>query len=479
MKLKKIMALALTAITATSLFVGCGGSNGKGSADGKPVTLKWYTVGRQPKDMEKVLEKANAYLEEKINVNLDMSFIDFGDYNQKMSVIINSGESYDLAFTCSWAGDYFGNASKGAFLDVTPYLDDKGKDMKEAIDQRFWDAAKVDDKIYAVPNQKEIGAAPMWAFTKEYVDKYKIPYEDIHSLEDLEPWLEKIKKEEPGVTPLYITKGFSWEVFFDAVVPPVGFNVNDKDLKAVNMFEQPEMKKNLETIRRFYQKGYINADSATAQDDKSVKRFVTKGDGQPYADKIWSKTLGYEVVSSEITKPVVTNGSATGAMTAISKNSKNPEKAIEFLNLVNTDEELRNLLNYGIEGEHYEKVGDKTIKINEAKKKDYDMVYYGIGNMFKTYVLEGEPETKWDEFKEFNDSAQLAPTLGFRFNPSAVTTEIAAINNVLEEFKATIYSGSVDVDEYLGKLNTKLKEQGIDKVIAEVQKQVDEWKVSK
>ena len=51
-------------------------------------------------------------------------------------------------------------------------------------------------------------------FTKEYVDKYNIPYESIHSLEDLEPWLKIIKKNEPGVVPLYITKGFSYTVFF-------------------------------------------------------------------------------------------------------------------------------------------------------------------------------------------------------------------------------------------------------------------------
>lgn len=53
---------------------------------------------------------------------------------------------------------------------------------------------------------KEIGVAPMWVFTKEYVDKYNIPYQDIHTLEDLEPWLKVIHENEPDVTPLYITK---------------------------------------------------------------------------------------------------------------------------------------------------------------------------------------------------------------------------------------------------------------------------------
>ena len=101
-----------------------------------------------------VQDKANEYLGEKIGVNLDMKFVDFGDYNQKMSVIINSGEDYDLAFTCSWAGDYLGNARKGAFLELDQYLDTVGKDMKSEIDQRFWDGAKVDGKTYAIPNQK-------------------------------------------------------------------------------------------------------------------------------------------------------------------------------------------------------------------------------------------------------------------------------------------------------------------------------------
>lgn len=478
MKFKKIVAIAACAmLTATTILTGCGNSNsaaGKGKDD--VTTLTWYSIGKEPTDLKLVVDEANKYLEEKINVNLDMKFIDFGDYNQKMSVIINSGEDYDLAFTCSWAGDYLGNARKGAFLELDSYLDNQGKDMKTAIDQRFWDGAKVDGKTYAVPNQKELGVAPMWVFTKEYVDKYKIPYENLHTLEDLEPWLKVIKEKEPGVTPLYITKGFSFTTFFDQLVDPAGILLTDKGLKIQNMFETEEMKKTLDTLRRFYKEGYINADSATAQDDKTVKRFVTKGDGQPYADTLWSKTLGKKVVSSTITDTWITNGSTTGSMIAVSKNSKNPEKAVEFLNLLNTDAKLRNLLNYGIEGTHYEKVSDNQIKLIEPEKKKYDVPYFAMGNLFITDVLDEEPKDKWAAFEKFNDDAKVSPALGFKFNTEKVTNEIAAINNVLEEFKATLYSGSVDVNDYLGKLNAKLKEQGLDKVLQEMQSQVDEWK---
>lgn len=480
MKFKRALSLIVATVICGVFITSCSSnSNTESSPSGEKITkLKWYTIGQSPNDLDKVLAEANKYLGEKIGVNLDMTFIDYGDYTQKLSVIITAGENYDLAFTCSWAGDYLGNSRKGAFLDITPYLDTIGKDMKQIIDQRFWDGAEVDGKIFAVPNQKEISTAPMWAFTKEYVDKYNVPYQEIKTLQDLEPWLKIIKENEPNVVPFYITKQFSAPKSFDELVEPIGIKLDgSNELKIENVFETDEMRQNLDTLRKYYKLGYINADSATAQDDKTVKRFVTKGDGQPYADVIWSKDLKYDVVATQMMDAYVTNASTTGSMIGISKNTKNPEKSVEFLNLLNTDPYIRNLLNYGIEGTHYEKVEDNKIRILDDK--NYVVGYYTLGNMFLTYPLQQEPTTKWDEFVDFNNSAKNSPALGFKFNTSPVRNELSAIFNVLEEYKQVIYSGSVDIDEYLTKFNAKLKEQGIEKVIADVQKQIDEWSATK
>ena len=479
MKFKKIMALAITGMIGAGMLAGCGEKTAATDANGI-TTLKWYTIGQEPKDKDMVLAKANEYLGEKIGVNIDMNFIDYGDYTQKLGVMINTGEQFDLAFTCSWAGDYLGNARKGAFLELDQYLDNQGKEMKAAIDQRFWDGAKIDGKTYAVPNQKEISTAPMWVFTKEYVDKYDIPYQDIKTLEDLEPWLELIKEKEPDIVPFYITKGFSAPQYFDQLVDPVGVEYGQEGFKIKNMFETQKMKDTLNTLTRFYQKGLINKDAATAQDDKTVKRFVTKGDGQPYAEVLWSKDLKYDVVANQMMDSYITNASTTGSMIGVSRSSKNPEKAVEFLNLLNTDPYIRNLLNYGIEGTHYTRVegSENQIKVTD-KAKDYSIGYYTIGNLFITDVLHNEPATKWDEFKKFNDAAKNSPALGFKFDTSKVSNQIAAVNNVLEEFKSTLYSGSVNNEEYVEKLNAKLKEQGIDQIIAEMQTQIDAWAASK
>ena len=480
MKFKKVMAIALATLTVGSTLAGCAGSSKATESADSITTLKWYTIGAEPKDLDMVVEKANEYLGEKIGVNIDMNFIDYGDYTQKLGVMINTGENFDLAFTCSWAGDYLGNARKGAFMELDPYLDTQGKDMKAAIDQRFWDGAKVDGKTYAVPNQKELSTSPMWVFTKEYIDKYDIPYEEIKTLEDLEPWLKLIKENEPEVTPLYITKGFSAPQYFDQLVDPIGIEYGQDGYEVKNMFETQKMKDSLDTLTRYYEAGYINADAATAQDDKNKKRFVTKGDGQPYAEVLWSKDLKYDVVANSMMDTYITNASTTGSMIGVSRSSENPEKSVEFLNLLNTDPYLRNLINYGIEGTHYEKVANSENQIKlSPQSEDYKVGYYTVGNLFITDVLDTEPATKWKEFEAFNDKAKISPALGFKFDTNKVSNQIAAVNNVLEEYKSILYSGSVNNEEHLAKLNAKLKEQGIEEIMAEMQIQIDAWAASK
>lgn len=493
--MKKAAVLGMALMMGIGTLSGCGKSAGSNESGQEIVELTWYQVGDSQKDVQMVMDKVNEYTMEKIGVKLNVISVGWGDYNQKMQVVINTGDKWDMCFTCSWANDYLQNVQKGAFLELDEILTAEGKEMFESIDSRFWEAARVGGKIYGVPSEKEIGSCPMWVFTKEYVDKYDIPYQDIHTLEDLEPWLALIQEKEPDVVPMYLTRDYSAPTYMDKIQDPIGIEYDDDTLTVKNVFETERMKETLNTMRKYYLAGYINKDAATAYDDKAVKRFVTKGDGQPYAELIWGKDLGYEVVASEIMETKVTNASARGAMTAVNKNSEHPEKAVELLNLINTDVYLRNLLNYGIEGVHYEFVDvpademeaakdkpyvlDKKIKQIEETKKDYSVPYWVQGGLFNTYVLENEPVDKWSTFKEFNDASEEAPSFGFDFNLDPVSTQVAGFRNVLDEFGKSLYTGSVDPEEYLPQLQKKLEATGVQEVIDEMQRQIDEWQATK
>lgn len=471
------------------LVVKCTGRRTETGKRTEPVHLIWYQIGTVQQDGKIVEEQVNDYISEKIGVTVEIIPVNWSDYNTKMRSIISTGAHWDLAFSSSWANDYLEIAQKGALLPLDDLLGEYGTGLLSGIDERFWEAATIDGKIYGVPSQKELGSMPMWVFTKEYVEKYDIPFEELHTLEDLEPWLALIAEKEPDVVPLYLTREFSAPTYMDKITDPVGIEYGDGTLTVRNVFETERMQSTLRTMRRYFKAGYINSDAAVARDDRRVKRFVTKGDGQPYAETVWSSALGYEVVTSPIMETQITTASARGALTVISKDCPHPEAAVEFLNLVNTDLYLRNLLNYGLENVHYTKVpvpeeeiaeasGKKYIydcKVRLSEESGYAVPYYVQGGLFSTWVPETDPADKWDAFEKYNRESEEAPTFGFDFDAGRVSGQLFHFRMVLDEYGPALYTGSVDPEVYIPMLNEKLYGCGMQDVIDEMQRQIDAW----
>ncbi|GBF77552.1 ABC transporter substrate-binding protein [Paenibacillus sp. 598K] len=499
----KMMTLLLAVALVITACGGKGNNNNNSSAGGgkeaeaigsdgtvdatklDAVQLKLYLIGSPAKDLKTVQEEINKYTTEKINATVDIEMIDWGDYSQRMSIIMTSGEDYDIAFTSSWAFNYLPNASKGAFMPLNELLDTYGQGIKEVLDPRFLEGTKVNGVNYAVPNNKELAQQAVWRFNKQYLDKYNLDITNVSSLEDLEPLLKTIKDNEPSdITPLAVPKGFKPYLPFDFLLGdeiPIGMRLEGNEFKFINLLETEELKDTLDTMRRYFQAGYLRTDVATLDGIDNIKTgkwLVDKELSQPYADNGWSRSAGYEIVSAPIHQPVIYTSSAAGSMFAISNNSANPERAMMFLNLLNTDSYLRNLINYGIEGVHYKKLEGNYIEDLPAMNESYAMPGFALGNMFLTYLHEGDPEDKWEAFQAFNQSAIVAPSFGFNFDTSAVKTEVASITNVAKEFNPALYTGSVDPAEFLPKAIDKFKSAGIDRVIEEAQRQFDEWKAT-
>lgn len=478
----------LAAIMLVSLVLSaCGskesGSGAEGTAE-KPVELIWYTIGTPQKDVNAVMEEVSKYTAEKIGVTVKMTMVDWGDYAQKLQVATASGEPIDMMFTSSWAFDYVQNARKGAFLAIDELLPKYGQGIVDALDPAFLEGSKVDGHNYGIPANKELPAQEVWRFNKQLLDKYKLSTEGVYSLESLEPLLKTIKENEPDVYPLAVDKNQTPYVPYDYVIEklPMAVSLKDSELKVVNVLETPEMKAALGTMHKYYKAGYIPTEAASLDSLTDVqatgKWFMDRATSQPFADNLWSASYGYPVVSTPASEALIYNWSVMGSMQAISANTKYPEKAMEFLNLLNTDPVLRNMVDSGIEGTHYEMVGDNVMK-NLDNSKNYDMPTFSLGNLFITYLNETDPADKWEGFKAFNDAGVEAPLLGFNFDTSKVTTEIAAVQNVKEEFWAALMTGTVDPEDYLTRANDKFKAAGLDKIIEEAQRQIDEWKASK
>lgn len=483
---KRSFTAALTLLLVMSIVLSACGGGKKESTEGtpeKPVELIWYTIGTPQKDVDKVMTEVSKYTAEKIGVTIKMNMIDWGDYSQKLQVMTASGEPVDIMFTASWAFDYVQNARKGAFMQIDDLLKEHGQGIIDTLDPAFLEGSKIDGHNFGIPANKELPAQEVWRFNKQYADKYKLDISKVYTLESLEPLLKTIKENEPDVYPLAVDKNQMPYVPYDYVIEklPMAVPLNTEDYKIVNVLETPEMKQLLKTMHKYYQAGYIPTEAATMDSMTDVqttgKWFADRATSQPFADNLWSASYGYPVVSTPASDALIYNWSVMGSMQAISANSKYPEKAMEFLNLLNTDPVLRNMVDSGIEGVHYKKASDNVME-NLDESKNYDMPTFSLGNVMLTYLNTTDPADKWEEFKKFNDAGTPAPLLGFNFDTSKVTTEIASVQNVKEEFWAALMTGTVDPETYLARANEKFKAAGLDKIMAEAQRQLDEWRAA-
>ena len=167
--------------------------------------------------------------------------------------------------------------------------------------------------------------------------------------------------------------------------------------------------------------------------------------------------------------------------------SKHPDEAFKVIELFTTEKgkDLYRLLAYGIEGKHYKLLGDDVIEpigyVGQASStSNYGLYAWNTGNMKYSFNKEGE-KLNGNRLDELNSNEKLfvSPLTGFVPDTSAITSEIAQINTVFEEYKDLNCGNRPNVEATYKEYMNKVRTAGMEKVKAEMQKQVDEFFKSK
>ncbi|WP_229106723.1 ABC transporter substrate-binding protein [Paenibacillus sp. 1001270B_150601_E10] len=460
------------------------------------VNLTYYTIGEPDKDLKMVNEKLNELLAEKIGITVTYLKVGWQEYEERLNTMVSTGTPFDIAY----APDYVAYYQRGAWLRLDDYLSNVGKEMYDTIDPIFWQGMRMEDGgIYGVPTNKELAVIEQWMYPEELIDKYQLDISKYTTVESLEPLFRMIKQKEPSYLPMELDKDsnnffslYGYEYVSDKKLPLMVRSFDEKP-QVVNIFDTKEARQVLHTLRDYYIKGYINEDAAL-RDNQGLNRgdkvFWKGAGGGPLSENSWSKDRGYRVVAYPVTPKVVTSESVRGGVMAVNAVTKHPVECIKFLNLLNTDPEVRNLMNYGIEGIHYsldhngqvvpitpeEDNNDASANLNNTP--GYSAVQFTQGNWFILNTMGGkvpEPLDKWEQFREFNATVTESNVLGFTPDLTQMPIQIQNIVMVWEKYYPGLMTGSLDVDKELPKFNQELRQAGIYKVITEVQKQLDAW----
>lgn len=483
MKSWKKLALSGVSMLTVGALAACGASSTdsddstEGGSD--QVTLQMYQIGDRPENYDVLMGEANEIIEEEIGVNVNINYIGWGDYAKKMSVIIASGEQYDIAF----ADNYVANAQKGAFADLTELMPEYAEEVYNQIDDSYIQGNMVNGKLYAFPVNANVFAQQMLTFNQQYLDKYDLSIDGIESYADAEALLIEFKEKEPTIVPFAIGQGFRVQGDFDYPMGngmPFAVNLNGDSTKIINQYEDESFVELLRTMHSWYNQGLIPADAATSNTGYPLESntWFMRGETQgpfDYGDTVLTNAAGQKLVSKPITMPLKSTSQAQMANFVVGNTSKNKEKAVEFLGLMNSNEELLNGLVYGIEGEAWEMVeGDSgKIRLLEGYKPNTHMSAWNTGNNAILYTQDTITEEMIQERDETIANATASPILGFNFNIDNVKTEITNINNVMSQYLDSLNTGTVDPDETIPNLIEALEGAGYDRVLEEMQMQYD------
>lgn len=500
---KKLVSLALIFAMGLSMLTGCGKKD-------DTVTLKWYLHGSNVTDDTAVMEKVNEYLKEKINVKLEPIWGTWGDFDDKATMAIDSNENIDIYFTCSWSkNEYNQYAKKGSWVRLDDpennLLANQGKDIWAATPDVLKEGALTEGSdgygVYALPGYKDFGTQNTWDVNVTLLKELGYTLADVESRSyyefgDLLAAAKAAKGEnfyplnaEPMVLERMVTNGIivngdSGDCnILSYYIDPTDVSKNIGS-KIENKFATEEFKKFAEKTREYYELGYINPGLTSAQTSNDI--LNQQRSAAAYLIGTQSYALGYEVQASAergievafvpCTPPYVDKTSTQGAMMAISTASRNPEKAMEFLNLLNTDSYLMTLLEYGVEGKHYTLDNDGLVVFNDEERANYTPWRNGMGNITILPAQAGEGKDFFTKtFIPYYESAKGIPAFGYVFNPSAVETETAVIANICAQYALAICGGAMDPATALPEFLQKLEEAGIQKVVDEANKQLDAY----
>ena len=245
-------------------------------------------------------------------------------------------------------------------------------------------------------------------------------------------------------------------------------SVNDEPT-VINFYESDSYRRELDTMRAWYEAGYILKDAATTSEvgslsyyDGSLFSYISNQNC--YGEKVEPivhaglSNITFPSYAIPLSADVVTSADTLGV--GISSNSKNAEAAMKWLNLLFTDSEMATTLYYGAKDHHWQMRDDGLIEYCdgiEAGNSGWEAAFnWCIGNSGASYV-----------FKSVSD------------DPDPVETQLAAVSNVVEKYALALESGSVDVDTVLPQFIAEMKAAGVDDVVAEAQRQLDLYMASK
>lgn len=466
----------------------------------KFVTINLLVLGDPQTNgqLEKVKEKWNELLKEKMNASLELFWIDMDeDVWAKYNLALASGYPYDLIITSDNWLNLWQNVQRGAFMDITELLPIYAPKTWAEIPPEDWAVSKYKNQIVAIPEDNYT----LWVnhglwYRADWARELGVT-KPITNWDTMERYLQGIKDTKKDVWPIdtapFLELG--WYNSHTAMIPnyELGFEWFGKSYEekyiVVNGRFDPSYLDFAKKMKQWADKGFWRPDILTYKGDslaafKAGKTAVYQHNLDNWrlesADVIRANP-GAEVgffpfyadTDNLISQSVLCNAISVGA------NSKNPEKALMAYDLLRHDRELYMLFHFGIEGVHYE-IQDGKMTEPKGYHPERDSFYTNFwGGRMDAFTLPNVMDNPlYPKLSEYQAGiAKPYPYTGFILEDSITKNERAAIENAVSGSARAILYGQVnDPEEAVWQLRAAYEKYGLQRIVEDFQTQLNVFK---
>jgi len=502
--------LGSSALLVVALLAGCtsqnqsqGSNNGgisstptttSSQVDNKPTELKLIFPGDKPSAMDEVWADVSNYVKQKgVNISFNIQYIPFNDYKDKLLVMSAAGDSWDLNFDGDWLA-YQQMAGKGAYLTLNDLLPEYAPNLyKKYEEQGALQAASINGEIVSLPWTMKQNTRPIIQWRSDIADKLgvTITKNSVQTIEQLDELLQRVKQADPtakisrkGPLELFKLKYELMDIGFSGYV----VDLNDPQLLAVPIEQTEAYRESAKLAKAWYDAGIINSDAIVDKEGIDVQWrngklfFDVSSHEWANADPGFSDPSFKRESSMLYPDRKFANRSPLANVLAINKKSKNADKVLEFLDLLEMDQQLYDLVQYGIEGKTYRLDGQAAAFPDgmEASTSSY-LGWTGQWALWKPQFM--RPTTVYNEgfwVKEGEFAGEPininSPLDGLFIAQDGIKNEVAKRESLKSEFGLPLEFGTAkNVDKAVDDYIAKQKSAGVDKITAEVQKQVNQF----
>ena len=477
MRKGKILAGAGLALLSAAVLWGCQDRETispleNGEADEVcEIAIENLTLGAKYPDTEAVEELINEITVPAISCKVKIVNCFIGDHanmlkKAKMGIqqldLVNTGTTTSLSDL----------AADGTLIELNDLLDKYGKDLQEK-EGELLKVTSLNGKVYAVCANLNPGRASGIGYNKDLAEKYHIEVPEQLELQNLTEIGKQLKEKNTGVylisfgnagnvdssafTSLFDVEDFGGDMNYGVIFDPLN------STEIVNAYASEEYRDFCRTIKLWRDEGYIPEDSLYSGVD--AQSMFNEGEmflqwtsvSLGTLHLVSKKSLDFDEVLVAMTPNRTTTSLVQEFTWGITSSCKNPEKAMELLNLIYT----------------------KTIAYPEGKDNSsvgYSSYFTCYGDSDQVYQF-GENGTDWRDFmKNYSEDSKPSRTLGYVFQTDQVAAEVDAVSRVVNEYRPVLETGMTeDADKTLNQFLEALDEAGMEKIIEENRRQLGVW----